>query len=408
MAKILFFTAPAHGHINPTLPVIAELSDRGHSVIYYTGDIFRNAIENTGCEWRDYPASIAMPDEKQVNQLSANMVDISLFMLDIAPEAVAFALEEIEREQPDLILYDTLAIWGRIASTISGVPCVTSIPHFILEDAKGIMTLRDIASMMKSVIPRLPKLLKVRGKLNRTVGKENVPTGSLFPAKGDKTIAYVDASLQPQTPWIDETVTLVGPSINESTRQSNFAFDYASAKRLIYISLGTVYHERLDFYQETFKAFASYDATFILSVGKQTDIQALGQIPVNFHVFNYVPQLEVLQHADIFITHGGMNSINEGLYYGVPLIVIPQQLEQYANSGVVEQSGAGVRRGYRPPYGRVSAKELREVVDEVIKNPTYSQKAQEIREHLHHAGGYRQAVDVIESLFTTVPEPVFA
>ncbi len=60
------------------------------------------------------------------------------------------------------------------------------------------------------------------------------------------------------------------------------------------------------------------------SVGTQTQIAELGDTPTNFIVRNYEPQLEVLQHAKLFITHGGMNSTSEGLYYGVPLIVLPQ------------------------------------------------------------------------------------
>lgn len=408
MAKILFFNIPAHGHVNPTLPVIAELHNRGHDVIYYTGEIFRTAIENTGTEWRDYPESVGMPGEKRVNRLSANMVDISLFLLDITPETVEFALAEIEREQPDLIMYDILAPWGNIASKMSGVACITSIPTFIFEDIDGFLNLRDMMSFATAAIPHLPRLIKVRRELVRAVGKENIPSGSFFPAKGDKTIAYVDGTLQPPTPWIDATVTLVGLSINESTRHFEFEFDYNTAKRLIYISLGTVYHERLDFYQEVFKAFAEYDATFILSVGKQTDIQALGTIPENFHVYNYVPQLEVLQHADIFITHGGINSINEGLYYGVPLIVIPQQFEQYVNSSIVEQSGAGIRRGHRPPYGRVSAQALRDAVQEITHNQQYKQNASEISKSFQNAGGYREAADIIESMLIKTSEPVTA
>ena len=32
---IWFFCIPAHGHVNPTLPVVRELTRRGHSVRYY-------------------------------------------------------------------------------------------------------------------------------------------------------------------------------------------------------------------------------------------------------------------------------------------------------------------------------------------------------------------------------------
>jgi UDP:flavonoid glycosyltransferase YjiC (YdhE family) len=53
-----------------------------------------------------------------------------------------------------------------------------------------------------------------------------------------------------------------------------------------------------------------------MSIGKQNQLGDLGDIPDNFIVKQYVPQTEVLQYAKLFITHGGMNSSNEGLYYG--------------------------------------------------------------------------------------------
>ena len=52
------------------------------------------------------------------------------------------------------------------------------------------------------------------------------------------------------------------------------------------------------------------------------------QAPENFIIAPYVPQLEVLEQADVFVTHGGMNSVNEGIHYQVPLVVIPHDKDQ--------------------------------------------------------------------------------
>ena len=48
MSKIVFFCIPAHGHTNPTLGVVKELITRGHEVIYYSYEAFREKIEATG------------------------------------------------------------------------------------------------------------------------------------------------------------------------------------------------------------------------------------------------------------------------------------------------------------------------------------------------------------------------
>ena len=45
---------------------------------------------------------------------------------------------------------------------------------------------------------------------------------------------------------------------------------------------------------------------------------------------------------DIFITHGGINSIQEGLSAGVPLILIPQVYDQFDNAKRIEELEAGI------------------------------------------------------------------
>lgn len=66
-----------------------------------------------------------------------------------------------------------------------------------------------------------------------------------------------------------------------------------------------------------------------------------------------MPQVDILRRADAFVTHGGMNSISEGLYCEVPLVVVPQQIEQALNGRRVAEVGAGILLGDRPPYGSV-------------------------------------------------------
>jgi MGT family glycosyltransferase len=171
---------------------------------------------------------------------------------------------------------------------------------------------------------------------------------------------------------------------------------------LIYVSLGTVHHAQLDFYRTAFAAFADHPGQFVLSIGPHASISDLGAIPANFIVRTSVPQLEILQRADVFVTHGGMNSVQEGLYYGVPLVLIPQQIEQLFNARVVESHAAGIILGDAPTFGRVTAAQLRQAVERALKNPLYREKAQVLGAALRETGGYVAAADEIEKFIQRV------
>ena len=62
----------------------------------------------------------------------------------------------------------------------------------------------------------------------------------------------------------------------------------------------------------------------------------------NFVVKKHVDQISVLEVSDVFITHCGMNSTHESLYYNVPMVLFPQQSEQKMISKRISTLGAGV------------------------------------------------------------------
>ncbi len=128
-----------------------------------------------------------------------------------------------------------------------------------------------------------------------------------------------------------------------------------------------------------------------MSIGEKTQISDLGEIPKNFIVKNYVPQTEVLTYTKLFITHGGMNSTSEGLYYGIPLIVIPQSADQPVIAGQVANLGAGITLQMKS----LTASQLRETVDHVLRHPSFHKAVANIRESFQKSGGYQQAVDEI-------------
>jgi MGT family glycosyltransferase len=79
-------------------------------------------------------------------------------------------------------------------------------------------------------------------------------------------------------------------------------------KPLVYISLGTLFNAQPEFYRRALAAFAHGRYQVVLSVSCKTPISSLGAIPSHVIVQPSVPQLDILQRAALFITHGGMNS----------------------------------------------------------------------------------------------------
>ncbi|MBQ6644607.1 MAG: hypothetical protein IJH84_26755 [Saccharopolyspora sp.] len=46
-----FAIIPAHGHVNPTLPLVEELTRRGHRVSYLTGEAWQGPVEAAGADF---------------------------------------------------------------------------------------------------------------------------------------------------------------------------------------------------------------------------------------------------------------------------------------------------------------------------------------------------------------------
>src|SRR5690606_25045333 len=180
------------------------------------------------------------------------------------------------------------------------------------------------------------------------------------------TIVYTSREFQPSADTFSEHYAFVGPSIREHVPLRRNETD----KKLVYISLGTILNSNPKFYHNCLEAFAHKDYEVVMSVGEKTDLSSLGEIPENITINHSVDQIAVLQRADVFLTHCGMNSVNESLYFGVPMVLFPQHSEQRMVADRVAELDAGIF------LQGTERKELRKAMDEVFTNPIYRKNAQ--------------------------------
>ena len=156
--------------------------------------------------------------------------------------------------------------------------------------------------------------------------------------------------------------------------------------------MGTTFNANPEFFDACFDAFAGSEWQVVLSIGTSVDTSTLVRIPDNFLVRTHVPQLEVLEHTGVFVTHGGMNSVMAAIYYGVPMVVVPQQPEQAMTAARVAELGLGV--ALEP--GQVTAGALSDAVATVSGDAGYRSRVAHMRQAARDAGGYLRAADVIQ------------
>ncbi len=391
MTKYGFLTFPTYGQMNPTLAIAQELVSRGDEVVYFQTEAFRQAIEATGARLQtcdalrprrdgSQPASAA-EDNRRLAALPVRMVLGSRRMVPPLRESVA-------AEQPDCLVFGHLFLWGRIVAHALDIPGVALCPTY----APGAHTRPTAPPPPSSVAEVLRSLPDELAYLAETHHLPFADVPSLVRGEEKLVIVCIPRSFQPLGDTFGDRFHFVGPTFHpDRDKLLPFPREQLEGGPLLYISLGTLYNNRADFYNACLQAFGGTGGRVILSLGERLGRGVLRAIPDNFTVVAQAPQLEVLARADVFVTHGGMNSTMESMYFGVPLVVLPHTREQEATARRVVELGLGIELD----EVTTTAEQLREAVERVSRESAFRERAQAMRKELRDAGGYRRAADLL-------------
>lgn len=399
MSKVVFFNLPgASGHVNPAISIVEELVERGEQVIFYASEEFRDRFSDLDVEFRTYKK---WTDHEITDEITHDILPTVLTQFDMLLEVIHPLMKLTREDAPDYIIYDSVCIWGKFIAQALGVPAISCITMVVSHPFIMVTDWRISARVVKTLIMGLPHAMWARRMLKETLESIGLKyrgaffhVFDFFASIGDLNIVYNAKAFQPYANNLIGNFKFIGTSFRENRDHSDIDFSQFKRSKLIYISMGTINFNTEDFYRLCFQSFGDQNVDIILSVGKTTDIQSLGKVPDNFLLRHSVPQLEVLKHADLFISHGGMNSINESLYFGVPLVIVPQQFEQHFNGR--RMAKIGVAQVIRPEV--ITLEKLRAAVNHLLSEPSYQHKAQEAGEQFRRSGGYRSAVEAILNL----------
>ena len=385
MSKIVFFCIPAHGHTNPTLGVVKELVSRGHQVWYYSYNIMREKIESAGatfisCDDYDTERNLSAKDSTRVGKDLAFSTKI---LVDTTLALDDKVCKEMAELKPDLIVADSMALWGKAVALKLGIPFVSSTTTFAFNQHSAKIMKQGIGDLFKMILA-VPKTTK---QIKRLQGK-GYPVKNILDiiASDDKThtIVYTSPEFQPCSETFSEKYAFVGPSIRSATEEIEKKRD-----KLIYISMGTVNNDMMPFYKACISALRDTDYQVIMSVGNLVSIEDFGKLPENISVYSHVDQIAVLKKADVFVSHCGMNSVSESLYFEVPLVMLPQTSEQKGVAERVSQLGAGIKVDKSDGVSVMTA------INKILSIDTYKQNAKKIAEGFKNSSGAKGAADKI-------------
>jgi MGT family glycosyltransferase len=392
MAKAVYFSLPLDGHVNPSLPVVRELAARGDEVVYYATDRFADQVRQAGARYRAYQDGSL----EGIGQLSTHTDEVSWLLMRAAARVLEAEIHAIRSDRPDYLITDSVAPWGQWLGAMLAVPVVTSISTFAFNRqvlalglARGVRP--KSARRLLSKLRFVSKALKLRRQLCRTYGVKGPGVMGSVMGSSQLNIVYTSRHFQPCAETFDERYQFVGPSI--SGRVSGNAFDWNEipAGVIVYVSLGTVFNRNVSFYRQCFEAFASEPWHVIMSVGSGVSLDQLAGAPGNVTLRPHVPQLAVLQRSSAFVTHGGMNSVSESLFFGVPLVVVPQMGEQAIVGRQVEALGAGLYLSNE----EATASALRTAVRRILTEQPFKDAVSAVRRSFTEAGGPPRAADAI-------------
>ena len=421
---VIFFPESAYGPTNNCIGIADVLRRRGWRVVFIAEESFAGTFEEKGFEerlmrlgpapeqdedpgqfWKDFIRETApvfhKPTIEQIEGFIAPTFEALIEGARYVDERLAEIIDEV---RPDVIVEDNVVSfpalpasrvpWVRIVScnpaevkdpevppTFSGYPAAdrSGWEAFVAEYQRVIRPLHESFSAfcVERGAPPLPphELIHDSPDLNlwlypREVDYERADSLSGTWRNLDSCVRSTDAAWE---------------------LPAELATADRAADPLIYLSLGSLGSGDVELMRKLIGELADAPYRVIVSMGPQHEELELA---ANMAGAEFLPQASILPEVDLVVTHGGNNTITEGLHFGKPMVVLPLFWDQYDNAQRIDETGFGRRLD---TYTHTGA-ELRGAIDGLLADAALGARLDGVSKRLQDVRGTERAAELIAVL----------
>ncbi|AVH54710.1 MULTISPECIES: glycosyltransferase [Streptomyces] len=426
MAKIIVTATPFEGHVTPLAAIAADLTNRGHEVLFYTGARFEERVRKTGARFVPYPAEVdyadlaaAFPEREGLAPFNRMVFDIKHVLSDPVPVHDK-RLQELLAEFPATVVISEPMSYGTLPTALRP------------RDQRPLMVNIGIAPPTFDSVDTAPF---GPGLLPPTTGEERArydemraQTRTMF-ADAQKYMDGVFTSVGVTLPDFlfnafgtvpDHLLQLTVPAFEypRSDAPEGFRFigpvppgpdidferphwwaDLSSGRPVVVVTQGTVDNGDLSrLVVPTIRALADADVTVVAATARPDGPDLVraemdGEVPGNVHLAAFVPFEQLLPLADVLVTNAGYGGVQTALRHGVPLVVGGETEDKPEVAARVEWSGTGVNLRTSSP--EVAA--VRAAVDQVLNEPRYRERARGMQSQFGEYHPFDTIAEIAES-----------
>jgi len=432
---LLIISPDYASHLLPLATLGTAWRDAGHRVVVATGPATADIVESFGFERINLPLGkgsnpgVIRAEQQPTGEDDAlrgffdatrrGMVETLAFQAEARlsdlmwePVRVAREVQAVVAEiQPDAIIVDHLAFSARLALVAAGVPYAdvvlghpSALP--VGDEVYGYPPTwpaafdpsADELRMLRELCDRVSESFTAEWNSALAQLAPNAPAStSAFGEHGDLLLLNYPAELSaPARTAILPPHRFLGSAVRVEARDAEVdAWLAESNKPFVYVSFGSFLSVRADVLARVCAALHRLGIRGAIATGS-ADRAELGELPVDWLVREFLPQVTLLERAAAAVTHGGNNSVTESMTMGVPLVVLPFSTDQFAGAAALEDAGFGV---VLPPNTATVA-ELANAVRWALDLPARSAIAT-LSAGLRQEAGSRRAFSAVTSLPTS-------
>jgi zeaxanthin glucosyltransferase len=416
-------TCPAAiGHLNPMCALGRELQRRGHQVtIFGVPDIRQKIINSNLNFWQIGEAEFPVGSIENFYQKLGNLSGLAGLRFTVAYIQKETAMlfdrlpDALKSAKIEALLVDQITSAGGTIAEYCQLPFITICNAMLVNREAGVPPYFTNWNYLDAWWARLRNQLG-NSFVNRTIqpiidliAKQrqhwNLPPHSTREDLYSKLAQICQLPAEFDFPRVKlascfhYTGSFQDPSRLEPTSSGSIAFPFEklTSQPLIYASLGTLQNRKMEIFQQFAQSCLNLDAQLVISLGQPNNRESIPSFPGSPIVVNYAPHQQLIDKADLVITHAGMNTTIGALSSGTPLIAIPITNEQPGIAARIAWTGAGEVI----PLKQLSVSRLRQTIEKVLTQNSYKKNATKLQQAISRAGGVTKAADIIETVLQT-------